>query len=148
MQQNVERGSGIRRKNILPYLTKEICATEYILQPVWFSVGLKFDLSFLLQSLVKKLKKNGNIDELERAITTCDSKTKCITIPRSLDGRLQVRRKEEKLQGHPLNQRLHSVDFDLGFCDLPTLQANFARFAAARAELGRHRNYQVKANKI
>ena len=40
---------------------------------------------------MKKLKKNGNLDELERAITTGESKTKCITIPRSLDGRLQVR---------------------------------------------------------
>ena len=43
-----------------------------------------------IKSLVKKLKKNGNLDELERAITTGESKTKCITIPRSLDGRLQV----------------------------------------------------------
>ena len=39
------------------------------------------------------MKKNGNLDELERAITTGESKTKCITIPRSLDGRLQVSRK-------------------------------------------------------
>lgn len=47
-----------------------------------------------IKSLVKKLKKNGNLDELERAITTGESKTKCITIPRSLDGRLQVSQKK------------------------------------------------------
>ena len=43
-----------------------------------------------VKSLVKKLKKNNTLDELEKAITTQDSKTKCITIARSLDGRLQV----------------------------------------------------------
>lgn len=43
-----------------------------------------------VKSLVKKLKKSGGMDELERAITTQDVHTKCITIPRSLDGRLQV----------------------------------------------------------
>ena len=44
-----------------------------------------------VKSLVKKLKKNGTLDELEKAITTQDPKTRCITIARSLDGRLQVR---------------------------------------------------------
>ena len=44
-----------------------------------------------VKSLVKKLKKNNTLDELEKAITTQDSKTRCITIARSLDGRLQVR---------------------------------------------------------
>ena len=43
-----------------------------------------------VKSLVKKLKKNNTLDELEKAITTQDSKTRCITIARSLDGRLQV----------------------------------------------------------
>lgn len=43
-----------------------------------------------VKSLVKKLKKTGGLDELEKAVTTGDSKTKCITITRSLDGRLQV----------------------------------------------------------
>ena len=43
-----------------------------------------------VKSLVKKLKKNNTVDELEKAITTQDPKTKCITIARSLDGRLQV----------------------------------------------------------
>ena len=47
-----------------------------------------------VKSLVKKLKKNGTIDELEKAITTQDPKTRCITIARSLDGRLQVRTSE------------------------------------------------------
>ncbi|XP_021379476.1 mothers against decapentaplegic homolog 3-like isoform X2 [Mizuhopecten yessoensis] len=43
-----------------------------------------------VKSLVKKLKKTGGLDELEKAITTQELNTKCITIPRSLDGRLQV----------------------------------------------------------
>uniref|UniRef100_T1J3R0 Mothers against decapentaplegic homolog n=1 Tax=Strigamia maritima TaxID=126957 RepID=T1J3R0_STRMM len=43
-----------------------------------------------VKSLVKKLKKTGGLDELEKAITTQNNNTKCITIPRSLDGRLQV----------------------------------------------------------
>ena len=45
-----------------------------------------------VKSLVKKLKKSGTVEELERAITTQDALTKCITIARSLDGRLQVRK--------------------------------------------------------
>ncbi|XP_047468917.1 mothers against decapentaplegic homolog 3 [Penaeus vannamei] len=43
-----------------------------------------------VKSLVKKLKKSGGLDELETAVTTEDPNTRCITIPRSLDGRLQV----------------------------------------------------------
>ncbi|XP_059141187.1 mothers against decapentaplegic homolog 3-like isoform X1 [Physella acuta] len=43
-----------------------------------------------VKSLVKKLKKTGGLDELTKALSTQDSCTKCITIPRSLDGRLQV----------------------------------------------------------
>uniref|UniRef100_A0AAY4BSW8 Mothers against decapentaplegic homolog n=1 Tax=Denticeps clupeoides TaxID=299321 RepID=A0AAY4BSW8_9TELE len=43
-----------------------------------------------VKSLVKKLKKSGQLDELEKAITSQNSGTKCLTIPRSLDGRLQV----------------------------------------------------------
>uniref|UniRef100_A0A3P8VZK0 SMAD family member 3 n=1 Tax=Cynoglossus semilaevis TaxID=244447 RepID=A0A3P8VZK0_CYNSE len=34
-----------------------------------------------VKSLVKKLKKTGQLDELERAITTQNINTKCITIP-------------------------------------------------------------------
>ena len=37
-----------------------------------------------VKSLVKKLKKIGGLEELERAITTQDTNTKCITIPRSV----------------------------------------------------------------
>lgn len=48
----------------------------------WFEKAVK--------SLVKKLKKGGGLDELEKSITTQDPNTKCICIPRSLDGRLQV----------------------------------------------------------
>lgn len=47
-----------------------------------------------VKSLVKKLKKTGGLEELERAITQGSTNpgipTKCVTIPRSLDGRLQV----------------------------------------------------------
>ncbi|XP_052833359.1 mothers against decapentaplegic homolog 3 [Octopus bimaculoides] len=50
-----------------------------------------------VKSLVKKLKKCGGIDELEKAITTQESNTKCITIASSLDGRLQVSHRK----GHP-----------------------------------------------
>ena len=35
-----------------------------------------------VKSLVKKLKKSGNVDELERAISEKNGNTKCITIPR------------------------------------------------------------------
>lgn len=35
-----------------------------------------------VKSLVKKLKKTGQLDELEKAITTQNANTKCITIPR------------------------------------------------------------------
>ena len=35
-----------------------------------------------VKSLVKKLKKTGGLEELEKAIAQQDSNTKCITIPR------------------------------------------------------------------
>lgn len=35
-----------------------------------------------VKSLVKKLKKGSGLDELEKAIVTQDTSTKCITIPR------------------------------------------------------------------
>lgn len=35
-----------------------------------------------VKSLVKKLKKTGQLDELEKAITTQNVSTKCLTIPR------------------------------------------------------------------
>lgn len=35
-----------------------------------------------VKSLVKKLKKTGQLDELEKAITTQNLNTKCVTIPR------------------------------------------------------------------
>ncbi|ESO07494.1 hypothetical protein HELRODRAFT_185435 [Helobdella robusta] len=47
-----------------------------------------------IKSLVKKLKKGSGLDELVKAITSEDCDTKCVTIPRSLDGRLQVSQKK------------------------------------------------------
>lgn len=44
-----------------------------------------------VDSLVKKLKKRkGAIEDLERALSSPGQPSKCVTIPRSLDGRLQV----------------------------------------------------------
>lgn len=44
-----------------------------------------------VDSLVKKLKKTkGAIECLEYALQSHDPSSKCVTIPRSLDGRLQV----------------------------------------------------------
>ena len=44
-----------------------------------------------MDALVKKLKKTkGAIESLETALSNPGSPTKCVTIPRSLDGRLQV----------------------------------------------------------
>ena len=44
-----------------------------------------------IDSLVKKLKKQkGSLEELERALSQANPQTHCVTIARSLDGRLQV----------------------------------------------------------
>ena len=44
-----------------------------------------------VDALVKKLKKKpGAIEDLEKALSCPGQDSKCITIPRSLDGRLQV----------------------------------------------------------
>lgn len=47
-----------------------------------------------VKSLVKKLKKSGGLEELEGAVAGQDTSSRCITIPRSLDGRLQVSHKK------------------------------------------------------
>lgn len=47
-----------------------------------------------VKSLVKRLKNGNQLDELERALATQDPSTRCVTIPRSLDGRLQVAQKK------------------------------------------------------
>lgn len=47
-----------------------------------------------VDALVKKLKKKkGAIEELERALSCPGQPSSCVTIPRSLDGRLQVNTK-------------------------------------------------------
>jgi len=43
-----------------------------------------------VKSLVKKLRKCNGLEDLEKVITTQDQSSKCVTIPRSLDSRLQV----------------------------------------------------------
>lgn len=44
-----------------------------------------------IETLVKKLKnRKGAIEDLEYALSAPGSPSKCVTIPRSLDGRLQV----------------------------------------------------------
>lgn len=44
-----------------------------------------------VDSLVKKLKKKkGALEDLEKALSCPGTQSKCVTIPRSLDGRLQV----------------------------------------------------------
>jgi hypothetical protein len=44
-----------------------------------------------VDALVKKLKKSkGAIEELEKALSSPGQPSGCVTIPRSLDGRLQV----------------------------------------------------------
>ena len=49
-----------------------------------------------IDSLVKKLKKHegGSLRELERALSQANPQTHCVTIPRSLDGRIQVSHKK------------------------------------------------------
>ena len=47
-----------------------------------------------VDSLVKKLKKRkGALEDLEKALSNPGQNSKCVTIPRSLDGRLQVTQK-------------------------------------------------------
>ena len=49
-----------------------------------------------MKSIVKKLKKSGGLAELERAITSEGAvPTSCVTIPRTVDGRLEVAHRKE-----------------------------------------------------
>jgi len=57
-----------------------------------------------VRSLVKKLNKSGTFEELAKALMREDPYTKCVTIPRSLDGRLQVNFFKRMFS------RLHCVD--------------------------------------
>ena len=45
-----------------------------------------------VDALVKKLKKTKGLEELEKALSCPGQPSNCVTIPRSLDGRLQVKR--------------------------------------------------------
>ena len=54
-----------------------------------------------VDALVKKLKKKkGALEALEKALSLHSPQTECVTIPRSLDGRLQVshRKRFQKLK--------------------------------------------------
>ncbi|KAJ8895442.1 hypothetical protein PR048_000774 [Dryococelus australis] len=66
-----------------------------------------------VKSLVKKLKKSGGLDELEKSITTQDPTTRCITIPRSCD-RLTDKRMTDATDGCEFTFR--SSAFDMGRC--------------------------------
>lgn len=58
-----------------------------------------------VDSLVKKLKKRkGALEDLERALSFPGQPSKCVTIPRSLDGRLQVRAVSQKRDIHKLRE--------------------------------------------
>ena len=49
-----------------------------------------------VDSLVKKLKKRkGAMEESERALSCPGTQSNCVTIPRSLDGRLQVSHRKD-----------------------------------------------------
>ncbi|MGH0160537.1 UNVERIFIED_CONTAM: hypothetical protein FKN15_062662 [Acipenser sinensis] len=52
-----------------------------------------------VKSLVKKLKKTGQLDELEKAITTQNINTKCITIPRKEAGPMEITSKRSAVKG-------------------------------------------------
>ncbi|KAL6098702.1 smad9 [Pungitius sinensis] len=81
-----------------------------------------------VDSLVKKLKKKkGAMEELERALSCPGQPSKCVTIPRSLDGRLQVSHRKglphviycrvwrwPDLQSHHELKALDCCEFDFG----------------------------------
>merc|ERR1719189_1996936 len=60
----------------------------------WFEKAVK--------SLVKKLRKCNGLEKLEKVITNQDQNSECVTIPRSLDSRLQVGTKKGSATCHLL----------------------------------------------
>lgn len=65
-----------------------------------------------VESLVKKLRKKkngqGTVDDLEYALAHPGSRSRCVTIPRSLDGRLQVSIHACYQASDKISMRLHS----------------------------------------
>ncbi|CAL9706415.1 unnamed protein product [Knipowitschia caucasica] len=56
-----------------------------------------------VDALVKKLKKKkGAMEDLEKALSCPGQPSKCVTIPRSLDGRLQVSHRKGLPSSNPL----------------------------------------------
>ena len=76
-------GLNFKDKKLTVVAASSYCWPDFLLSSLHYSITI-VDLF------------EGTIEELEKAITAQDSKTRCITIARSLDGRLQVGR-EKKL---------------------------------------------------
>jgi hypothetical protein len=73
-----------KKRSISPVVQRfvNLCVKNNITTP---TSNMNEHTEKLIRNLVKKLtklKKNGSLEELEKAITHKDSRTKCVTIPR------------------------------------------------------------------